>query len=100
TGHSGSGQSALRCGGDGVLPGCHAGHRLSAAIFGGVLSISISTFLLSYVIAIPAAVRLRTRFPEVPRPFRVPTGDTGFRILRGPWLASGAPRTGGVRLTA
>ncbi|MDT5179587.1 MAG: glutamate:GABA antiporter [Mycobacterium sp.] len=53
----------------------------SAAVFGVVLSISISTFLLSYLIAIPAAVRLRTRFPEVPRPFRVPTGDTGFRIL-------------------
>jgi glutamate:GABA antiporter len=55
----------------------------SAAIFGVVLSISISTFLLSYVIAIPAAVRLRTRFPEIVRPFRVPTGDTGFRILGG-----------------
>jgi amino acid transporter len=52
-----------------------------------VLSISISTFLLSYVIAIPAAVRLRTRFPEVPRPFRVPTGNTGFRILGGVCLA-------------
>jgi hypothetical protein len=33
------------------------------------------------VVAIPAAVRLRTRFPEVPRPFRVPTGNTGFRLL-------------------
>jgi amino acid transporter len=55
----------------------------SAAVFGVVLSISISTFLLSYVIAIPAAVRLRTRFPEVPRPFRVPTGNTGFRLLGG-----------------
>lgn len=53
----------------------------SASIFGVVLSISISTFLLSYVVAIPAAVRLRTRFPEVPRPFRVPTGNTGFRLL-------------------
>jgi glutamate:GABA antiporter len=55
----------------------------SAAIFGVVLSISISTFLLSYVIAIPAAVRLRTRFPDVPRPFRVPTGNAGFRLLGG-----------------
>ena len=65
----------------------------SAAIFGVVLSISISTFLLSYVIAIPAAVRLRTRFPEVPRPFRVPTGNTGFRILGGlcfAWVALGS----------
>jgi amino acid transporter len=75
----------------------------SASIFGVVLSISISTFLLSYVISIPAAVRLRTRFPHegersdgrtvVPRPFRVPTGNTGFRILGGlcfAWVALGS----------
>jgi amino acid transporter len=65
----------------------------SASIFGVVLSISISTFLLSYVISIPAAVRLRTRFPDVGRPFRVPTGDTGFRILGGlcfAWVALGS----------
>lgn len=65
----------------------------SASIFGVVLSISISTFLLSYVISIPAAVRLRTRFPEVTRPFRVPTGDMGFRVLGGlcfVWVALGS----------
>ncbi len=65
----------------------------SAAIFGVVLSISISTFLLSYVIAIPAAVRLRTRFPDVPRPFRVPTGNAGFRALGAlcfAWVALGS----------
>ena len=65
----------------------------AASVFGVVLSISISTFLLSYVIAIPAAVRLRTRFPDVPRPFRVPIGDTGFRILGGlcfAWVALGS----------
>jgi amino acid transporter len=65
----------------------------SASIFGVVLSISISTFLLSYVISIPAAVRLRTRFPDVARPFRVPTGNTGFRILGGLcflWVALGS----------
>ncbi|MFN3006164.1 APC family permease [Mycolicibacterium wolinskyi] len=65
----------------------------SAAIFGVVLSISISTFLLSYVITIPAAVRLRTRFPDVPRPFRVPTGDAGFRalgVLCFAWVALGS----------
>ncbi|CDO29385.1 APC family permease [Mycolicibacterium porcinum] len=65
----------------------------SASIFAVVLSISISTFLLSYVIAIPAAVRLRTRFPEVVRPFRVPTGNTGFRVLGGlcfAWVALGS----------
>jgi amino acid transporter len=75
----------------------------SSSIFGVVLSISISTFLLSYVISIPAAVRLRTRFPDVgersdggivvARPFRVPTGNTGFRILGGlcfAWVALGS----------
>ena len=44
----------------------------SAAIFGVVLSVSISTFLLSYVISIPAAVRLRTRFLTCP-------GRSGYR---------------------
>ncbi|MGB8407850.1 MAG: APC family permease [Mycobacterium sp.] len=65
----------------------------SASIFAVVLSISISTFLLSYSIAIPAAVRLRTRFPDVHRPFRVPTGNTGFRILGAvslAWVALGS----------
>ena len=55
----------------------------ASAVFGVVLSICISTFLLSYLIAIPAAVRLRTKFPDVPRPFRVPVSDNGFRLLGG-----------------
>ncbi|ULN49244.1 hypothetical protein MI170_07770 [Mycolicibacterium goodii] len=45
------------------------------------------------MIAIPAAVRLRTHFPEVPRPFRVPTGNAGFRALGGlcfAWVAFGS----------
>jgi glutamate:GABA antiporter len=53
----------------------------AGAVFGVVLSICISTFLLSYLIAIPAAVRLRTKFPDVVRPFRVPVSDNGFRII-------------------
>ena len=78
----------------------------SASIFGVVLSISISTFLLSYVIAIPAAVRLRTRFPEVPRPFRVPIGrhrlpDPRRAVLRvggARLLGRGVPRHAGAAL--
>ena len=67
-----------------------------AAVFGVVLTISISTFLLSYLVAIPAAIRLRTRFPEVVRPFRVPVGNRGFAalgllcftwVLLGSWVA-------------
>lgn len=53
----------------------------SSALFGVVLSISISTFLLSYLFAIPAAVRLRTKYPTTHRPFKVPLSDTGFKVL-------------------
>jgi amino acid transporter len=53
----------------------------SGALFGVVLAIAISTFLLSYLLAIPAAVRLRSRYPLADRPFKVPVSDTGFRIL-------------------
>jgi len=65
----------------------------SAAIFGIVLTISISTFLLSYLIAIPAAVRLRSKFPAVDRPFRVPVSDGVFKILGGicfAWILLGS----------
>lgn len=53
----------------------------SAAIFGVVLSISISTFLLSYLLIVPAAVRLRQIYPDIERPFRVRLSDTGFAML-------------------
>jgi amino acid transporter len=53
----------------------------SAAVFAVVLSISISTFLLSYLLVIPAAVRLRRLYPELERPFRVPVSDRGFAVL-------------------
>ena len=53
----------------------------SAAVFGVVLTISISTFLLSYLLVIPAAVRLRRMYPDVVRPFRVPLSDRGFTVL-------------------
>jgi amino acid transporter len=53
----------------------------SAALFTVVLIISISTFLLSYLLVIPAAVRLRTAYPDAHRPFRVPVSDRGYAIL-------------------
>lgn len=56
-----------------------------ASIFGVVLTISISTFLLSYLLVIPAAIRLRSRYPDRPRPFRVPVSDRGFAVLG--WVA-------------
>ena len=56
-----------------------------ASVFGVVLTISISTFLLSYLLVIPAAIRLRTRFPDKVRPFRVPVSDAQFAVLG--WVA-------------
>jgi glutamate:GABA antiporter len=65
----------------------------AAAVFGVVLSISVSTFLLSYLISIPAAVRLRTAFPDVVRPFKVPVSDNVFRAMGAlciAWVALGS----------
>ncbi|WP_026820737.1 APC family permease [Arthrobacter castelli] len=68
----------------------------SAALFGVVLSIAISTFLLSYLLIIPAAIKLRWKYPDVERPFRVRVGNRGFTalgilcfawILLGSWVA-------------
>lgn len=68
----------------------------SAALFGVVLSIAISTFLLSYLLILPAAVRLRRTRPDVERPFRAPVGNAGFTalgalctawVLLGSWVA-------------
>ena len=55
----------------------------AGALFGVVLSISISTFLLSYLLIIPAAIKLRWKHPGIERPFRVPVGNVGFTILGG-----------------
>lgn len=68
----------------------------SSALFQVVLTIAISTFLLSYLFAIPAAVRLRSKYPLAERPFKVPVSDAVFRlmgaicfawILIGSWVA-------------
>ena len=50
---------------------------------GSSSSISISTFLLSYLLIIPAAIKLRWKHPDIERPFRVPVGNVGFTILGG-----------------
>lgn len=44
----------------------------SAALFNVVLGVSITTYLFSYLIVIPAAMKLRHSEPGVERPFRVP----------------------------
>ena len=65
----------------------------NGAMFGVVLTISISTFLLSYLIAIPAVVTLRSKYPSAPRPFKVPVSDNGFKVLGGicfAWILVGS----------
>lgn len=53
----------------------------SAALFSVVLSVAITTYLFSYLLVIPAAVRLRLREPDVPRPFRVPGPNAVFVLF-------------------
>ncbi|WP_277242882.1 APC family permease [Mycolicibacterium obuense] len=55
----------------------------SAATFGVVLSITISTSLIAYCFVFPAAYRLRTTHPDVPRPYAVPGGRTGMAVAAG-----------------
>jgi amino acid transporter len=65
----------------------------AAAIFSVVLTIAITTFLLSYLLVIPAAIKLRGVDPDRPRPFRVPVSDTGFAAmgwLTFAWIALGS----------
>lgn len=65
----------------------------SASIFGVVLLISITTFLLSYLLVIPAAIKLRGMYPEVVRPYQVPVSNTGFSVLGWvcfAWIALGS----------
>jgi amino acid transporter len=48
--------------------------------FAVVLTVAISTVLMSYLIIYPAAIVLRRRFPDVPRPFVVPFGRPGIIV--------------------
>jgi amino acid transporter len=47
------------------------------------LGLAISTNFISYVVTFPALAVLRRKMPEVPRPYRVPGGLTGVRIVAG-----------------
>jgi amino acid transporter len=54
-----------------------------ASLFLVVLTIATTTLLLSYLLIVPTLVALRRRYPDVPRPYRVPFGTVGA------WLATG-----------
>ena len=55
----------------------------TASVFVVVLTVAVSTLLISYLLIVPAIMKLRRDFPDVPRPYRVPGGATGFYILAG-----------------
>jgi amino acid transporter len=55
-------------------------HGTTALIF-VVLTVAVSTLLISYLLIVPAIVKLRRNFPDVGRPYRVPGGTTGSYVL-------------------
>jgi amino acid transporter len=48
--------------------------------FAAVLGLVISTTTFSYILIFPALITLRRKYPNVPRPYRVPGGDAGMWI--------------------
>lgn len=65
----------------------------TAAVFTVVLTVAISTLLLSYLVIFPSIVRLRRKYPDVERPFRVPGGRAGLWIavvIIYAWVALGS----------
>ncbi|AOP48363.1 APC family permease [Streptomyces lydicus] len=79
-----------------MVAAMHLASGNTSAIFGVVLTVAITTLLLSYIVVVPALLALRLRYPEVPRPYRVPFGTGGFAcadllvyawILLGCWVA-------------
>ncbi len=53
--------------------------------FSAVLGLTISTTTISYLLILPALVKLRYSRPDVPRPYRVPFG------MAGAWICSVLP---------
>lgn len=49
-----------------------------ASFFAVMISLTISTTVIAYLVLIPAVARLRTTYPAVTRPFRVPGGSFGL----------------------
>lgn len=51
--------------------------------FSAVLALVISTTSISYLAIFPALIMLRYKYPNVPRPFRIPGGMAGVWIVGG-----------------
>lgn len=53
----------------------------AGAVFTVVLSCAVSTLLVSYIILIPAIMKLNRGFPAVVRPYVAPGGKRGFQAM-------------------
>ena len=53
----------------------------AAVLFNVVLFCAISTLLVSYLAIIPALIKLKRIYPDVPRTYQVPGGTKGFNVL-------------------
>ncbi|MGW8374893.1 APC family permease [Streptomyces sp. ODS28] len=65
----------------------------TAAVFGVVLTVAVTTLLLSYLVVVPALVALRRRDRTTVRPYRVPFGRAGFHLSAGlvyAWILIGS----------
>ena len=51
---------------------------LAAKYFSATLGLVISMVTFTYVLIFPAVIRLRYKYPEVPRPYRIPGGTLGL----------------------
>jgi amino acid transporter len=49
--------------------------------FSATLGIVISMVTITYVLIFPAVIRLRYKYPDVPRPYRIPGGTAGLWIV-------------------
>jgi amino acid transporter len=49
-------------------------------IFWAIFTVSSIVFLLPYLLMFPSIVVLRRKFPNQPRPYKVPGGDTGALV--------------------
>lgn len=53
----------------------------AAKYFSATLGIVISMVTITYVLIFPAVIRLRYRYPDVPRPYRIPGGMAGLWVV-------------------
>jgi amino acid transporter len=64
-----------------LVAGMQLVHGNTGAIFKVVLSCAVSTLLVSYLLIIPAIMKLNRGFKHIDRPYRTPGGIRGFQIM-------------------